>query len=590
MRTLALALLAVTAPPTGTIPKTPHDQLVALFEAQWDWQAQAYPELATETGDDRFDDKLTDFSPAALAQRQQHEREVLERVKGFDRSALSPEDRLNLDLFLYPLQQEVDSFRFHGEYLQLNQLESPASDLAQLARAIPRGHVKDLENFLARLRAVPAQVDQQIALLRQGLALGITPPQVTLKTLPVLLANHVPSDPTHSPLYETVFAELPSTLPAAAQARLQAEARDVLKTQVIPAYRKLKRFAEAEYVPKARQTLGASDLPDGKAWYAHDIDVQTTTAKTPDEIHAIGIAEVARLEQQMTAVQQGTGFRGSRQAFFAFLKKDPRFFYGSKAELVTGFRDIAKRIDPELPQHFKTLPRLTYGVSPMPDYEAASAPAAYYEPGAPDVGRAGTFMANTYDLKSRPKWAMEDLTLHEAVPGHHLQIARAQELTELPKFRRYAQYNAYVEGWALYCESLGDELGLYKDPYSKFGQLSAEMWRAVRLVVDTGLHAKGWTRAQAVQFFREHTGQTELNVQVEVDRYLVWPGQALGYKLGQLEIRGLRTEAEQALGEKFNERDFHDEVLGAGPLPLPILAQRVRGWIVAQAAGLKTGR
>ncbi|MGH9121389.1 MAG: DUF885 domain-containing protein, partial [Acidimicrobiales bacterium] len=334
---------------------------------------------------------------------------------------------------------------------------------------------------------MPAQIDQQISLLQQGLKMGVTPPQVTLSEVPRLLASHTPDDPAQSPLYKTVFAELPATIPDADKARLQAKAREILAGQVIPAYRKLAAFAKGQYVPGARKGLAATDLPDGKAWYAYDVEEQTTTTKSPDEIHAVGLAEVDRIQKEMDAVQKQTGFKGDRNAFFDFLKKDKRFYYTTAADLLIGFRDIAKRIDPMLPMHFKTLPRLTYGVQAMPDYQAKTSPAAYYEPGAPDVGRPGYFMANTYDLKARPKWAMEDLTLHEAVPGHHLQISRAQELRTLPKFRRYSWYNAYGEGWALYCEGLGDELGLYKDPYSKFGQLSGEMWRAVRLVVDTGL-------------------------------------------------------------------------------------------------------
>jgi uncharacterized protein (DUF885 family) len=584
VQALALAATVVNTTP----PSSPHDQLWALFNEEWDWQEAAYPEGATENGDDRFDDRLTDWSIAAIMARHQHERDELKRAEAFDRASLSPDDQLNLELFVYALNDEVGGFRFPRELLQLNQLDSPPSEIGQLARAIPRAHVKDLENFLARLKAVPAQIDQQIALLRQGAKMGVTPPQITLGEIPKLLASHTPADPTQSPIYLTVFADLPATVPDADKARLQAQAKEILSGQVIPAYRKLAAFAKDEYVPKARKTLAAMDLPDGKAWYAYDVEDQTTTHKTPDEIHAIGLAEVDRIQKEMDAVQKQTGFKGDRQAFFEFLKKDKRFYFTSADALLSGFRDIAKRIDPVLPQHFKTLPRLTYGVQAMPDYQARTSPAAYYEPGSPDVGRPGYFMANTYDLKSRPKWAMEDLTLHEAVPGHHLQIARAQELGKLPKFRRYTFYNAFGEGWALYCEGLGDELGLYKDPYSKLGQLSGEMWRAVRLVVDTGIHSEGWTREQAIAFFHDHTGQPELNARVEVDRYIVWPGQALGYKIGQLDIRALRAEAEQKLGDRFDEREFHDQILGAGALPLSVLDRRIHDWISSQGLGQPT--
>jgi uncharacterized protein (DUF885 family) len=356
----------------------------------------------------------------------------------------------------------------------------------------------------------------------------------------------------------------------------------VLAEQVIPAYRKLLAFVVNEYIPGSRETLGMSSLPDGEAWYRHRIQVMTTTDKSASEIHDLGLKEVARIEANMDATRTKTGFQGDRKAFFKFLTNDDRFFYTDKNALIIGYRDIAKRIDPELPARFRTLPRLTYGVLPVPEYSEKTQTTAYYDPGAPEVGRAGIFFANTYDLRARPKWAMEDLVLHEAVPGHHLQFARAQELNELPKFRRYGEYNAYVEGWGLYSETLGEELGMYKDPYSKFGQESGEIWRAIRLVVDTGIHAKGWTRQQAIDYFNAHSGKAQHDIEVEVDRYIVWPGQALGYKLGQLTIKALRDEATQALGDRFDERDFHDQVLGAGALPLSILQVRIRDWVAAQ--------
>ncbi len=577
---LALALSAVLA-----AAPSPHAALWAMFAEQWDWQEAAYPEQATENGDDRFDDRLTDWSPAAIAARQAHEREMLARAEAFDPEGLDAEDRLDLELFRYPLRQEIEGFRFHDEYLQLNQIDSPPGNLAELARAVPRRRVADYENCLTRMRAIPAYIDQILALLRRGLAAGITPPRVVLERAPAQLENHVGADPEENPLYEAVFATLPATIDPAQQRRLRAEAIAVLRERVLPAYRELLAFVRDTYVPNARTTLGFTALPDGAAWYRHEIEVQTTTEKTPAEIHALGLAEVARLDAAMERARRDAGFPGDQRAFFHFLATDPRFFYRDAAALLTGYRDIAKRIDAGLPRLFGTLPRLTYGVSAMPAYEAKTAPAAFYEPGSPEAGRSGTFLANSYDLASRPKWAMVDLTLHEAVPGHHLQIALAQELTGLPKFRRFAMYNAFLEGWALYCESLGGELGVLESPYDRFGQLSAEMWRAVRLVVDTGLHAMGWTREEAVRYFIDHTGQPELNARVEVDRYLVWPGQALGYKLGQLEIRALREQAEKALGPRFDERAFHDEVIGAGALPLPILKARVERWIAGQAGG-----
>jgi uncharacterized protein (DUF885 family) len=556
-----------------------------MFDEEWDWSAQAYPEAATENGDERFNDRLTDWSAEAIAARKAHERGMLARAVAFDKGGLSADDQLNLDLFVYGLQLTVDGFRFPQEELQLNQLDSPPAELAQLGRAIPRRQPKDYEDFLARLRQAPKWIEQITALLKKGLKAGVTPPKVTLKELPKLLAEHTPVDPTQSPLYKTVFADMPG-LSAADQERLRGEAKKVIGEQVVPAFRKLAEFAEKRYIPGARETLAASELPDGKAWYEYDIREMTTSSLSADEIHALGLKEVARLDGLIEQLRLASGCTGDRQGFFKFLKTDPRFFYADAPSLVTGFRDIAKRIDKELPLHFGKLPRLTYGVEPMPDYQSRTSPAAYYEPGSPEAGRAGVFMANTFDLSARPKWAMEDLTLHEAVPGHHLQIALAEELTDLPRFRRFGEYTAFTEGWALYSESLCEELGLCKDPYSHFGQLSAEMWRAVRLVVDTGLHSKGWTRDQALRFFAEHTGQSDLNTRVEVDRYIIWPGQALAYKVGELDIQRLRHEAEARLGAKFDERAFHDQILGAGSVPLPVMDARFEAWLANQAGAV----
>jgi uncharacterized protein (DUF885 family) len=575
-----LTLVLLSAAPSG------HAALWSLFDEEWDWSAKAYPEAATENGDERFNDRLTDWSPKAIEGRKAHEAAMLARAVAFEKSGLTPGDQLNLDLFVYGLRLTVDGFRFPEEELQLDQLDSPQANLGQLARAIPRRQPKDYDDFLARLRQVPTLIEQVTALLEKGLESGVTPPRVTLKELPKLFAEHTPDDPTQNPLYKTVFEEMPGISPAD-QDRLRAEAKRVIAEQVVPAYKKLAAFAVKRYIPGARKTLAASQLPDGKAWYEYDIRSMTTTAMTAEEIHALGLQEVARLDGLLDKLRVDSGFQGDRAAFFKLLKTDPRFFYTDEASLVTGFRDIAKRIDPELPKHFGTLPRLTYGVQPMPAYEARTAPAAFYEPGSPEAGRAGVFMANTFDLSARPKWAMEDLTLHEAVPGHHLQIALAEELGDLPRFRRYGSYTAFTEGWALYCESLCQELGLCKDPYSHFGQLSAEMWRAVRLVVDTGIHSKGWTREQAIRFFSEHTGQSDLNARVEVDRYIIWPGQALAYKIGELDIQRLRHKAEAQLGARFDERAFHDNILGAGSVPLPILETRFDAWLANQPGGAR---
>jgi uncharacterized protein (DUF885 family) len=326
-----------------------------------------------------------------------------------------------------------------------------------------------------------------------------------------------------------------------------------------------------------------SDLPDGEAWYAHLVRVYTTTNVTPKEVHELGLSEVARIRDAMAVVEEEAGYAGRRDEFLEFLRTDDQFFYSSAAELLRGYRDIAKRVDPELPRLFGTLPRLPYGVSPVPDHEAPSTTTAYYLRGSPTTGRPGMFAANTYDLRSRPKWEMEALTLHEAVPGHHLQISLAAELEGVPPFRALGGYTAFVEGWGLYAESLGAEMGFYADPFSRFGQLAYEMWRAVRLVVDTGIHTLGWQRQQAIDYFADNTGKARHDVAVEVDRYISWPAQALAYKIGQLTFSRLRAQAKEQLGPRFDVRRFHDFVLGAGALPLDVLEQRTAGWLAAAA-------
>jgi uncharacterized protein (DUF885 family) len=365
---------------------------------------------------------------------------------------------------------------------------------------------------------------------------------------------------------------------------LQERGLKTLRERVLPALRKFHAFVKDTYVPGARRTLGMSELPDGEAWYAYSVAGSTTTSLTPREIHEIGLREVARIGDEMEALKKKAGFEGCLAEFGKFLREDPRFFYTSPEDLLAGYRDICKRADAELPRLFGKLPRMPYGVKAVPEYAALSKPTAYYEGGSIEAGRPGYFVANTSKLDARPKWEMEALALHEAVPGHHLQIALAQERGEKHELLRERFYTAYTEGWGLYAESLGTEMGLYKDPYSDFGRLTYEMWRAVRLVVDTGLHALGWTREQAIDYFRTHTAKTDHDIAVEVDRYLVWPGQALAYKIGQLKILELRRRAEKELGRNFDIRKFHDMILAEGALPLDVLEERVDEWIAGQKA------
>jgi uncharacterized protein (DUF885 family) len=417
--------------------------------------------------------------------------------------------------------------------------------------------------------------------MKKGLETGITPPRITLRDVPQQIKNQMIEDPAKNAILKP-FMEFPAEISENNRGRLRKEAEAALKQKVIPAFGKLHDFFVQTYLPKTRETIAMSDLPDGKAWYAYNVRTTTTTPLTPDEIHELGLSEVNRIRREMEKVISSTGFKGSFAEFSKFLRADPKFYYTDADNLLRGYRDIAKRADPELARLFGKLPRLPYGVKAVPAYAEKSQTTAYYQPGSPQAGRPGWFYANTYALNTRPKWEMEALTMHEAVPGHHLQISLAQEMEAMPEFRKHAGYTAFVEGWGLYSESLGTELGFYKDPYMKFGQLTYEIWRAIRLVVDTGMHSKGWSRQKAIDFFMENASKTEHDVTVEVDRYIVWPGQALAYKIGELKYKELRAFATKELGDKFDVRQFHDQVLGNGALPMDILESRLKEWVASK--------
>ncbi|HMG17991.1 MAG TPA: DUF885 domain-containing protein [Gemmatimonadales bacterium] len=472
----------------------------------------------------------------------------------------------------------LEETRFPGELMPITQMGGVQQDVPSTIAQMPAGSVREYEDIIARLRAVPVLVSQTMVLLERGLAQGLTPPRITLRDVPGQAQNLVVDDPLTSPLLKA-FTRLPGTVPEAEQQRLRAAAVAAYRDSIAPAFRRLSAYLRDKYIPGARATTGMRDLPNGMAWYQVRARASTTTDLTPAQIHAIGLAEVKRIRGQMDSVIAASGFKGSFAEFVQFLRTDPRFYWTTSEDLIRGSRELMKRIDPELTKLFGTLPRLPYGVSPIPSYAERSQTTAYYQPGSPLSHRAGTYFVNTYHLPARPKWEMEALSLHEAVPGHHLQIALAQELEGVPEFRRFGGYTAFVEGWALYSESLGGELGLYGDPYSKFGQLTYEMWRAIRLVIDTGLHTMGWTREQAFDYFKANAAKTEHDITVEVDRYIVWPGQALAYKIGELKIKELRAYATTTLGSRFDVRAFHDQVLGGGAVPLDVLEARIRAWV-----------
>jgi uncharacterized protein (DUF885 family) len=547
---------------------------------------QQSPEGASELGDRRWNDRWTDESLVAYARRYAHNREVLADLKKINRANLSAADQANYDLFQQNYERAVEGYKFRQFLIPLNQ-RGGIQTQDELADSLRFETKKDYQDWIARMRSFPVLMDQTIDLMREGIKERMVHPKVIMGRLPAQIDKQIVSDPTQSGFYKP-FQHFSSEISPADQKELSQEAGQAVEQQVVPAYKKFKEFFVKEYLPACFDQVGIWQVPHGDELYAFDVRRYTTTDLTPDQVHEIGLKEVARIRAEMDRVMQQTGFKGTREEFFKFLRTDPQFYYHSPDDLFEAYKAMAKTVDPNLVKVFRTLPREPYGVEAVPAVAAPDTTAAYYRPGAADGSRAGTYFVNLYKPETRPKWEMLVLTLHESVPGHHLQIARAHELGEMPKFRRFAGYTAFVEGWGLYAESLGDDMGLYTDPYAKFGELTYQMWRAVRLVVDTGIHAKHWTRDQAIKYFMDNAPKAELDIVNEIDRYIAWPGQALAYKIGELKIHELRTRAHDQLGEKFDLRAFHDVVLGSGPLPLDILERNVNDWISEQKTGAAT--
>ncbi len=573
--------MAGIAAGTATDSKSEHDRLWKIFDACWSYKMHESPDWATAVGYPGQNGKWTDDSLTAIERRKRELEAPMKALKSIDRTKLSKADQLNYDMFEYGLSLELEGRQFPDELMPLNQLNGPQESPANTIAQNPTTSVKDYEDIISRLKGVPTVIDQQIDLMKAGLKAGLTPPKVTFKDVPQQIKDQIVDDPMASPLLEP-FKKFPAEIGEADRKRLKESAATIYNTSIKPSYQKLYAFFTEEYYPKTRETLALSDLPNGKAWYAYNLRSNTTTNLSAAEIHQRGLDEVKRIRGEMDKLIAETGFKGNLQDFSKYLRTDPKFFYSNSDELVAAYRDIAKRIDPQLMKQFGKLPRLQYGVQAVPAFSERAQPTAYYRPGSVEAGRAGVFFANTYNLKTRPKWEMEALTLHEAVPGHHLQISLAEEMEGVPDFRRHEGYNAFGEGWGLYAESLGGDLDMYKDPYSRYGQLTYEMWRAIRLVLDTGIHSMGWTRQQAVDYFRENSSKTEHDINVEVDRYIVWPGQATAYKIGQMTIKELRQQAKKELGDQFDVREFHDAVLANGTVPLDVLRAQIALWIASK--------
>jgi uncharacterized protein (DUF885 family) len=558
-------------------------RLHELFDREWEWRLEQNPLLATDVGRHEWNDRLPSVSAEDQARRQEATRGFLADLDGIDREALSTEDRVSYDIFRAQLDERTSEHDFGDWQIPINADSGFHIGMARLPDEVPLRTVEDYENYIARLRALPGYFGQHIDNMRIGLTRGMTLPGVVLEGYEVTIASHVVDDPTQS-VFWAPFESFPTGVPEGERERLRRAGRAAVMEGAVPAYRSFLRFFEDEYRPGARETLGASELPEGEDYYTFLVQKFTTLEVTPDEVHRIGLAEVERIYAEMEAVIEEVGFEGTFEEFLTFLRTDPRFYPESAEALLERASRIAKRMDAELPRFFETLPRLPYGVEPVPDHIAPKYTAGRYVSAPKGSTEAGTYWVNTYNLPSRPYYALEALSLHEAVPGHHLQGALAQELDDLPDFRQYSYISAFGEGWGLYSERLGLEAGFYTDPYSNFGRLTYEMWRACRLVVDTGLHSKGWTRQQAMDYLAARTALSLHEITTETDRYIAWPGQALAYKMGELEIRKLRAEAEEALGPRFDIRKFHDSVLLHGSVPLPVLAENVRRWIEEQKA------
>ena len=580
---LLSVLLLLPARAAETVDPAETQRVHALFDARWEALMQTYPEWATYLGDHRYANRLHDASPPATAAAYGATRQMLAQAQSIRRDALSVRDRTSLDIFMSQMQDSLRFEPFVGfRSMSMGALGGFQSDFSDLLRSSPVDTRAQVEQMLTRMAAYPKRVDQELALLREGMALRWVPPRTVLERVPPQIDGQLPADMDKSPFFEP-FTRLGKDIPPAEQDALRARARLAIGEQVAPALRRLRAFVVDEYLPAAAADGALGSYPGGAAVYAEQVRSNTTTELSPAQIHAIGLREMTRLRAEMDAVIREVKFDGDFKAFIHYLNTDPKFFHNSPEALLAGYRDIAKRIDPELPRLFAELPRATYGVRAMPAHSSTER-AEFYSGPALDGSRGGWFEANAQAFRTRPTWGMETLVAHEAVPGHHLQTARAIELGELPKFRRGGGYTVYAEGWALYAETLGFDLGLYKDPHSRFGHLQWQAFRAARLVVDTGIHALGWSRQQAIDYMVERTGEKPAFVASEVDRYYSDPGQALAYMIGELKIVELRDRAKRQLGERFDIRRFHNVVLDQGAVPLPVLEQLVDAWVAEVGA------
>jgi uncharacterized protein (DUF885 family) len=547
----------------------------ALFEEQYESDLRNFPERATAFGDYRYNDKLGEYSPQAIAEREKINQDFLARVEAIPSTGFSDQDQLSHDLMIRVLQQRIADFNLKEYEMPINQQNGIHTSLADLPLSVPLDSVKHYEDYLARLRQIPRVLSQTTEVLRAGMKDKLMPVRFLAEKLPVQCQGIMDADP-----FLTPTKKYPASISVEEQKRLTQQITDAINNDVIPAYKTFANFLSTEYAPAGRTTLSITSLADGEKRYANDIYGRTTTHMTPDEIHQLGLREIARIEADMTVIAKKEGF-ADIASFRASVKTNPKYIPTSSEQILEDFRHYIAEMEPKLPELFTLLPKSPVTVEAIPAFQSAAA--THYTIGTPDGKRPGRVVVATSDFAQRSLVDDEAIAYHEGIPGHHMQLSVQQQLTGLPKFRLHGLgFNAYSEGWALYAEQLGKEVGFYRDPVSDYGRLSSELFRAVRLVVDTGIHSKGWSREQVVEFFRNSGAVDEPTIQSETDRYIAWPAQALSYKLGQLKIRELRERAQKELGPKFDIRKFHDEILDGGTLPLDLLEARTDKWIAEQ--------
>ena len=564
---------------------SPADTLNALFDEHFQRNLELNPLRATFIGDYRYNDRLANSSsPEYIAEAIAMDEAFLARLLEIDREQLDYQEQLSYDLFKINREQSLEGRQFPSHLLPVNQFYSTTNFFVQLGSgsgAHPFKTVKDYDDFLSRADQFAINIDQIITNMQEGMRQGVTQPRILMEKLVPQIDTHIVDDVRESNFYKPV-RNMPQDFGDDERARLTAAYEDKIKNTIIPAYQRISNFLGDEYIASARETVGLYAQPKGAEWYAYMVRLRTTTDMSPEEIHQIGLDEVARIHEEMLGVMDDVGFDGSLKEFFEFVNTDEQFFYDEAEELIQGYRDMSDHISELSKKLFDVMPKTGFEVRRVEPFREASASGGSYQAGTPDGERPGVFYANAYDIKARGKWAMESLFLHEAIPGHHFQIMIQGENESLPGFRRFGRFTGYSEGWGLYAESLGKELGVYTDPYQYFGSLNAELWRAIRLVVDTGLHAKQWTRQEVLDYMYANSAVAEVRAVSEAERFMAIPGQALSYKIGQLKIREIRNKAEVALGEQFNVKDFHTEVLKDGPMPLSMLESKVDRWVSAQ--------